>query len=346
MLRSNQDDWICDFTIVTDAPTTRSIDRPAIDKPAIDKPPIQGPTPERRLDRAVSIGHRAEYLAVRSLFFFSRLVGVDAASAIAGRFTRTVGPLLRRLSNRARDNLKQAYPDWSKAEIETTVRGVWDNLGRTAIEFPHLREFVSSDGNRRIEIVNAERLNPIRSGRRPVIFVSGHFANWEVLSIALRAEGIDYGLVYRTANNPLVDELIVNLRSEFMSEIQIPKGRAGMRELVETIKEGRSLAMLLDQKLNSGISVPFMGRPAMTANSAAKLALKFDLPIVPAAIRRTRGANFRLFVRDAIEFKPTGDAADDVFNLTLKINQALEREIKAQPDQWLWLHRRWPDEVI
>jgi len=138
--------------------------------------------------------------------------------------------------------------------------------------------------------------------------------------------------------------LIIKLRSEVMSRSQIPKGQARARALVDIIKNGRSLGMLMDQKLNTGISAPFMGRAAMTANSAARLSLKFGLPIIPCGIRRTNGAQFKFYVRDPIKFAPSDDLTADIFDLTCKINEALEREINAQPDQWLWLHRRWPNE--
>ncbi len=298
--------------------------------------------PERRANRPVTIAVRAEYAALRALIFFFRLVGVDAASGVAGRFCRIVGPLFGSITKRGKTNMRLAFPDWTEAQIDAHLRDVWENLGRTAAEFAHLEDFDPFADNGRIELVGAERLRGVAEGGGPVIFVSGHFANWELMSIAFHRAGIDYGVVYRAANNPLVDEFIIRERAKVMSRRQIPKGKRGARALVETLKAGRSLAMLVDQKLNDGIEAPFMGLASMTAPTPARLSLKFNAPLVPVAIERISGAQFRITVREPIAFEPTGDATADTLALTTLINEAIERDIRARPGQWLWLHRRWP----
>ncbi|MBB5519104.1 lysophospholipid acyltransferase family protein [Amphiplicatus metriothermophilus] len=300
------------------------------------------PLPAPRSNRPATIGHRIEYAATRFLFFLFGLIGVDRASALAGGFTRFVGPKLRRISARGEENLRRAFPDWSENAVRRAVAGVWENLGRTAAEFAHLDRFDPFAPDSRVEIVGAERLRAVAAGAGPAIFVSGHFANWEVMSVALKAAGVDYAVVYRAANNPLVDALIIETRARVMSRHQIPKGKRGARALVEALRAGRSLAMLVDQKLNDGIAVPFMGRPAMTTPAPARLALKFGAPVIPMGIERLAGARFRLTVYDPIAHAPTGDLAEDVRSLTILINEALEARIRARPEQWLWLHRRWP----
>ncbi|MFQ5562884.1 MAG: lysophospholipid acyltransferase family protein [Parvularculaceae bacterium] len=297
--------------------------------------------PERRSDRPVTLAHRIEHLLAKTLFAGLRPLDVERASAIAGGFTRTVGPLIRSVSHRAEDNLRHAFPDWDEEKVRKTTREVWENLGRTAAEFAFLKEFRPFEDGGRVEIVGEERLRAIAAGDGPVIFVSGHFANWEVMSIAFHRAGIDYGVVYRAANNPLVDEMIIRKRAKVMSRRQIPKDKRGARALVETLKAGRSLAMLVDQKLNDGISVPFMGRDAMTAPSAARLSLRFDVAVVPVSIERLKAAHFRVIINDPIAFHPGGDLNEDVTALTTRINEALERDIRARPGQWLWFHRRW-----
>lgn len=295
--------------------------------------------PARRANRPVTLAHRLEYAAALALVGFFRLIGLDAASALAGGFCRHVGPLIRPLSRRAEDNLRTVFPDWSERQVRETAAGVWDNLGRTAAEFAHLGGLRPGA---RVEVVGAERLAAIAAGEGPVIFVSGHFANWEAMSIAFHDAGVDYGVVYRAANNPLVDELIINARAKVMSRRQIPKGKRGARALVETLSAGRSLAMLVDQKLNDGIEAPFMGRPAMTAPTPARLSLKFSVPVMPVSIERLKGAHFRIVAHPPLAFAPSGDTEADVLALTTRINEALERDIRARPAQWLWLHRRWP----
>ena len=300
--------------------------------------------PERRSNRPITLMHRLEYGLVLGLVGFFRLVGLDAASTIAGGFMGAVGPRLRSLSKRAEDNLRAAFPDWTDAQIRAATKQVWTNLGRIGAEFAHLEKFRPFAEGGRVTVIGAERLHAVAAGDKPVILVSGHFANWEIMSIVFHHAGLSYGVVYRAANNPLVDELIINKRGAVMSRRQIPKGKRGGRALMENLKAGRSLAMLVDQKLNDGLSVPFMGREAMTAPAAARLALKFSLPIIPVSIERKGGARFHVTVHEPLDFAPGGDTGEDVYALTKAINEKLEDFIRARPGEWLWLHRRWPKE--
>ena len=304
--------------------------------------PMETPLPARRSNRPVTALHVVEYGLLQGLLALFRLIGVDAASALAGGFMRHVGPLIGPISRRADENLMAAFPELSKHERARIIAGVWENLGRTTAEFAHLGafDFFGEDG--RAELVGAERLNKLADGAGPAIFVSGHFANWELMAIGLHQAGVKTAVVYRAANNPLVDEMIIKARARVMSRVQIPKGKRGGRGLIEALKEGRSPAMLVDQKLNDGISVPFMGREAMTAPAAARLALKFSVPVIPTSVERLKGARFRMTVNEPIDFTASGETAEDVRRLTILINQSLERDIRARPEQWLWLHRRWP----
>ncbi len=297
--------------------------------------------PAPRSNRPVTLAHRGEYALALAVGGFFRVVGVDAASAIAGGFLRAIGPLIGPIHRRGLVNLRIAFPNWTDAEIAATLRNVWENLGRTAAEFSHLDCF-SPDSGFRVQVEGREKFAAVIASGKPAIFVSGHFANWEVMSIVMQAVGLDYGVIYRAANNPLVDGLIIRTRAKVMSRRQIPKGKRGGRDMIEALRSGASLAMLVDQKLTSG-GVPslFFGRPAMTAPAPARLALKFDAPIIPLEIERTRGAHFRLTVNNPIAFEPTGDVNADTQALTDRINQELERMIRARPGQWLWLHRRW-----
>ena len=181
----------------------------------------------------------------------------------------------------------------------------------------------------------------MREGR-PAIFFSGHFANWEAMAIALHRLGLRYAVVYRAANNPLVDEKIIRLRAAVMSRRQIPKGKRGGRELMRAAKDGLSLCMLTDQKLGDGISVPLLGHSAMTAPAAARLALRGNLPVIPLQIVRQPGSRFTMTVHDPIEVERSGDTAADTERLTGAINGILGDFIRERPGQWLWFHRRWP----
>jgi KDO2-lipid IV(A) lauroyltransferase len=304
----------------------------------------QTPLPQRRANRPITIGHRLEYILVLLLIGLFRILGVDAASALAGGVARAFGPLIKPIHRRADESLKRSFPDWSEERRRQVAAGVWENLGRTSAEFAHLDKFRPFELGGRVDVDGADRLFEVAKGGTPVIYVSGHFANWEVMPITIHRSGVDYGFVYRAANNPLVDGLIIRARGRVMSRLQIPKGKRGGRQLIDAMKSGKSLAMLVDQKLNDGIAAPFLGREAMTAPAAARLSLKFGAPIVPMSLARTNGAHFRITVHQPIAFTPTGDATADVLHLTTLVNQALERDIRARPEQWLWLHRRWPED--
>jgi len=306
---------------------------------------IDIPLPEPRSNRPVTLAHRLEFAMALALGAFFRLVGVDAASAIAGRFTRTLGPLIAPIQHRARTKLKIAFPEMGDAEASAIIRDVWENLGRTTAEFAHLDKFDPDAEDARVDIIGRDRLESIAQGDRPAIFVSGHFGNWEVMSIALHAVGVDYGVIYRAANNPLIDALIIRERARVMSRRQIPKGKRGGRDMIDALKSGASLAMLVDQKLNTGgIPSPFFGKAAMTAPAAARLALKYAAPVVPIEIERIKGARFRVTAHQPIAFAPSGDIGADTQALTDRINLEIEKIIRARPGQWLWLHRRWGKE--
>ncbi len=297
--------------------------------------------PAPRSNRPVTLLHRAEYVAALMLGGFFRLIGVDAASNLAGGFLRLVGPLIGPIHQRGRASLKIAYPDWSEGEIERTLREAWENIGRTAGEFSHLEKF-DPDAGGRVTILGRETFDAVIASGKPAIFVSGHFANWEVTPRTMHAAGLDYCFVYRAANNPLVDGLIIKTRGRVISRRQIPKGRRGGRDMIEALTAGVSLAMYVDQKLNSGgILSPLFGRPAMTAPAAARLALKYGAPVIPVDLVRLNGARFRMSVGDPLAFCATGDINADVAALTMRINLEIERMVRNAPGGWLWFHRRW-----
>lgn len=300
--------------------------------------------PERRSDRPVTALHLLEYGLLRLVFAFFRLVGIDAASAIGGGFMRFVGPMIGPITARADDNLKAAFPEWSARKRRETIAGVWENLGRVAGEFAHLDKFRPFEEGGRIEMVGAEHFFNAAKDARTGIYVSGHFANWELMAIAIRQAGVPSCFVYRAANNPLVDEFIIKTRARAMGSHQIPKGPRGARGLIDAIKSGVSLTMLVDQKLNDGIAVPFFGRMAMTTPAPARLALKFGVPLHTASIERLKGARFRMTVCEPIDFAKSGDDEEDARRLTARVAEKIEAAVRRRPDQWLWLHRRWPKE--
>jgi KDO2-lipid IV(A) lauroyltransferase len=218
---------------------------------------------------------------------------------------------------------------------------MWDNLGRVAAEYPHLRSIRVFEPDGRVETRGFENVDRARAAGRRMIFFSGHLANWEIAALAAGQYGIDIAQIYRAANNPRVDRLVARLRGE-IGEL-IPKGRVGSRRAVAALRRGGHLSMLVDQKLNDGIAVPFFGRAAMTAPALALLALHYDCDVLPARVERLGGARFRLTIHPPLPLVKSGDHHADVLALMVTVNATLEGWIRERPEQWFWLHRRWPD---
>jgi Kdo2-lipid IVA lauroyltransferase/acyltransferase len=301
--------------------------------------------PTWRLRRSISLRNfrnRIEAAGARLVFSFFRVLPLDAASALGGFAARSIGPHLG-ISKRARINLRQALPELDEAAIEGVVAGMWDNLGRVVAEYPHLRAIRIFEAGGRVEVEGvAEHVAPLIAAGRRLIFVSAHFGNWEIASQAATRYGLKVAQIYRAANNPRIDALIHGFRAAAGSEL-IPKGPIAARKSIEALREGRHLAVLVDQKMNDGIPVPFFGRDAMTPPAVAQLALRFDCAIIPARVERLRGANFRLTIFPPIEIPRSGDRHADILEAMARINSTLESWITARPDLWFWLHRRWPD---
>ena len=291
--------------------------------------------PRRRIGQAI------EALGARLLFRVFGALPLDAASALGGFLARTIGPHLG-ASKRAIRNLRRAMPELGEADIRRIVAGMWDNLGRVVAEFPHLGEIEIFTPGGRVEVVGVDAMMATRSADQRYIFFSAHYGNWEIAALAAPQAGFTAAQVYRAANNPLIDRVIMKARGPFAGGL-IPKGPAAARRLVEAIERGHSLSMLVDQKMNDGIAVPFFGRDAMTAPALARLARRFGCTVVPVRVERVKGAHFRLVCETPLPVPRTSDQHGDVLALMTAVNATLERWIRADPAQWFWLHRRWPE---
>ena len=274
------------------------------------------------------------------LFGFFRLLPVAWASGIAGTLARAIGPRLA-ISRRARQNLRRALPDLGDERLEEVVRGMWDNLGRVAAEYAHLGQYRVYEPGGRIEMVGAENIRRYGATGERAIFFSGHFGNWEVATLAVTQAGLGVAEIYRAANNPIVDGIVNYARSAVGSEL-VPKGTLAARRARAALKQRRHIALLVDQKMNDGIPVPFFGRDAMTAPALAKFALHFGCAVVPVRVDRLPRSRFRITAEPPLSYERTGDAERDTLALMTQVNQVLERWIREKPDHWFWLHRRWP----
>jgi KDO2-lipid IV(A) lauroyltransferase len=283
------------------------------------------------------LGEAGVFLAAMGLF---KILGLDAASAFGGFIGRNV---YRRIPvvDRARESLRAAYRDKTDAEIEEIVIAMCDNLGRTIAEYPHLTSISSRGVNPRIALTSTETAAASAASGKPLMFISGHFANWEVMAIGAYEAGYDAATVFRPPNNPYVDRWIANKRFQCGFKEQIPKTN-GMRRIFTCLRRGKPVCFLVDQKTNEGIPSPFFGRMAMTTPAPAGLALKLGAVLQPVSIRRTGGAHFEVGFPPPIAFESTGDNQRDVETLTAAINAYIEEQVRKEPSQWLWVHRRWP----
>ena len=269
------------------------------------------------------------------------ILPLAVASAIGGWIGRTIGPRLS-VTRRSVTNLSAVFPDKSASEITRIILAMWDNLGRTAAEYPHVSRIDTLQPNGAVEVVRGDIYDKLRESGDPCIIFSGHFANWELLPATAAQRGLATVLVYRAANNPMVDWLF-RRRTGHVDASIAPKGVKGARILVKALKQGKTLGILVDQKMNDGIAVPFFGRDAMTAPALAELALRYDCPVVPAHVVRTKGARFQVIVEEPLVIEKTGDNKSDVEAIMLQVNARMESWVRDNPEQWLWLHNRWPN---
>lgn len=286
--------------------------------------------------------HLFEAALAYPLYWLLALLPIGLASGIGGFVARTIGPRLK-VSDVARRNLARAFPEKDAAWIEARVKGVWDNLGRTAFEFPGLPKlFKTGDakGAERVEIVGREHFETLRDDGKPGLFFSGHQANWEITPLFSSLNNLPVSVVFRRPNNPLILDLF---ERRHPGGALIPKGASGARIAVSVLAKGGHVGLVIDQKMNDGISVPFFGRDAMTAPALARFALKYRCPVVPTRIERVGGARFKVTFYDPIFAENTGDLHADIEGFMARVNLMLEGWIREQPDQWFWLHRRWPD---
>ncbi len=269
-----------------------------------------------------------------------RILPVTVSSYIFGKLARLIGPLFK-ANKTANKNLKHAFPEMEEDVRASLIKDMWENLGRTVGEFSYIGRCNKEEFERVVQVQGAEYLKEHLAAGKRVIFFSAHMANWELAPKTAAIYGTPLALVYRPSNNPMVEKIIKHVRKSYQSE-SIAKGRAGAKEILRCLKNGQAVGMLLDQKMNDGIPIPFFGRDAMTAPAVATLAKKFECPVIPAQIIRTNGVGFRVIVHPPMYVNDTGDATADTVNFMTQINQMIEGWVREHPDQWFWVHNRWP----
>jgi Kdo2-lipid IVA lauroyltransferase/acyltransferase len=303
-----------------------------------------------------SLRYALEAALARAGLALLRRIGPVRASNLAGAVTRAIGPLLP-VSRVADINLRHAMPELDAAVRRRIVRGVWENLGRTVGELPHIPALGpitqkaggadATAGRPGYVLEGGEHLMACCNAGGPLMLFSAHIGCWEVLPRVMADLDLPMASFYRAATNPRINQLISEMRLASVGSDApfFTKSSRGAVEAMVYLRHGGKVAMLVDQKLNEGIEARLFSQPAMTTTAAAMLALRFHCPLLPAHVVRTGPASFRVIVDPPLPLPHTGHIAADIATLTQAMNDCLERWIRAWPEGWLWLHRRFPQEV-
>ena len=285
-----------------------------------------------------------EGLIVAMILWFLGRLPADRASAAGRRLMMLIGPRIAK-NTKVKRNLALAFPDLGRDEVEELARQVWGNIGAVVGEYPHLETICAREADQRMKLVVHDSVRALLQARKPVVFVSAHIANWEVAGAAGMLLGFPMLVVYAPLRNPRVDRMITKMRGALGTEL-VSRDQA-MRPLMQHLKRGGCVGLLVDLRVDSGEPVPFFGKDMLTSVMPARLALKFACELVPARIERLKDAHFRMTFFEPV--RPDDETADEdtrVLQMTRKVNALFESWIREHPDQWMCTKRRWSKRLI
>ena len=274
-----------------------------------------------------------QFLIISILFFLFKVLGLKLSSRFSKNLFSLLGPFFRskKIIN---ENILKAFPNLKKNEINKISKTMWENYGRILSEYIFLNEFRLKD---KVEIKGQEILDRIKKDNERVIFVSGHFNNFELMAMHIEKSGIDLAAIYRPLNNKFLNYFMEKIRKKHICKNQIKKGYAGTRQLLSLFKKGCSIALMIDQRVSEGIKSRFFNHDAFTTTIPAQFVKKFECKVVPIYIERVDDIKFRLTVDAPINFSKN----EKIDTITLKLNSLLEKMILKNPGQWIWSHNRW-----
>ena len=278
-----------------------------------------------------------QFIIILILFFLFKLLGLKYSTRFSGNLMTILGPMFR--SNKIIiSNLTKAFPKLSLQEKKILSKKMWFNYGRILAEYMYIKYFREKEKfSNLITIENQNILEKIKKESKPVIFISGHFNNFELMAMQIDKAGIDLTTIYRPLNNIFLNPLMERIRKKYICKKQIKKGIAGTKQLLQNFKNGSSIALMIDQRVTEGVMCDFFGQKARTTTIPAQFVKKFNAKIVPVYIQRFDNNKFKLEFDSVIEFK-----SDETLDaITLKLNKILEEMILKNPDQWIWTHNRW-----
>ena len=272
------------------------------------------------------------------IFFFSlfKFFGFKISSKIGGKLFEIIGPIFRS-KKLIHSNIKKAFPKINSDEIKKLTKLMWNNYGRVFSEYMFIKDFRFGKIDSKIDIIGKDILDEIKKSNKPVVFISGHFSNFELMAMQIEKVGIELSAIYRPLNNIFLNRVIEKIRKKYICKNQIKKGIAGTRELIKFHRYNYSTALMIDQRVSEGERVNFFNQEAYTTTIPAQLSKKFDMPIVPIFIERVNDTDFKIKISKPLNFLKS----DSIIDITSKLNFILEDMILKNPGQWIWSHNRW-----
>ena len=277
-----------------------------------------------------------QFLFFIIFFFLFKILGFKISSAIGGKLFEMIGPIFR--SKKLIDtNIKKALPNINSEDLKKTIRLMWNNYGRIFAEYVFIKSFRNGKLNSRISIEGQDILEEIKKLNQQVVFISGHFSNFELMAMHLEKVGIKLTAIYRPLNNIFLNIIMENIRKKYICKNQIKKGIGGMKKIIHLKRQNYSTALMIDQRVSEGIRSNFFNNLALTTTIPAQLVKKFKIPVVPIFIERVNNLNFKITVSKPINFTD----GDSIEKITDDLNKVLETMILHKPEQWIWSHNRW-----
>tara|TARA_B100000787_G_scaffold62976_1_gene46225 strand:- start:62 stop:922 length:861 start_codon:yes stop_codon:yes gene_type:complete len=277
-----------------------------------------------------------EFFIISSLLIVYKFLGLKISSYISGKLFEVFGPIFRS-KKLIQSNIQKAIPKISLMKVKIVTKDMWNNYGRTLSEYMFLKGFRNNKYKSNINIVGKEILEKIKLENTPVIFVSGHFSNFELMAMEIDKSGINLSAIYRPLNNIFLNVLMEKIRKKYICKNQIKKGTGGVRELLRLFKKGYSIALMLDQRVSEGIKSKFFSADAFTTTIPAQFIKKFNCKVVPIYIERHNGINFNIKIETPMEFSKNCSTE----KITRDLNIWLEKMILKNPSNWIWSHNRW-----
>ena len=276
-----------------------------------------------------------EFILIKLFFFILIIIGYKNGSNLGDFIGRLFGPVFR--SKKLIENNLEQSGIVDKKNYNKIISKIYGNYGRILAEYPFLKAFRNNKLNKFIEIDGLENLNKIKREKRRAVFISGHFNNFELMALQIEKAGINLCAIYRPLNNVFLNKTMEEIRENFICKNQIKKGRSGTRQIIENIKKGNSVALMIDQRVREGIKINFFGKPASTTTIPAQLIKKYKCDLVPIYIERRKNNYFKMFVSEPIKIGNN----KSIKEITEHLNKILEKMILKNVDQWIWTHDRW-----